>query len=328
MRKKIRVALIAILGLQLALIGVAWWVLTQPMVRALPREGVTRAVDPVRLRAHVRALSVTFFPRDYTHPENLDRVAAYARGALETAGGRVTEQEYTVFGKRYRNVIACFGPAGGERIVVGAHYDTAEQFPGADDNASGVAGLIELARLLGETSDLKLRVDLVAYTLEEPPFFRTAAMGSWVHAGSLKREGVGLRAMFSLEMIGYFSDAPKTQTFPHPLLGLFYPTRGNFIAVIGRVDQVKLARRVKSAMKGASDLDVRSMSGPTWIPGIDFSDHLGYWVHGYPALMVTDTSFYRNDRYHTERDTPETLDYARMAKVVQGVYQAVLALSK
>jgi Zn-dependent M28 family amino/carboxypeptidase len=235
---------------------------------------------------------------------------------------------YVSGARAYRNVIGSFGPERGERIVIGAHYDSFSTYPAADDNASGVAALIELAGLLDETKDLAVRVDLVAYTLEEPPAYRTDAMGSWVHARSLRAEGVAVRAMMSLEMIGYFSDTPGSQAFPHPVLRMFYPTTGNFIAVIGRLGDFRLTRATKAAMRGASDLDVRSMNAPTWIPGVDFSDHRSYWAHGYPAVMITDTAFYRNDRYHTPHDTAETLDYGRMARVVQGVYQAVLALSR
>jgi Zn-dependent M28 family amino/carboxypeptidase len=274
-------------------------------------------------------LTDTLRPRDWTRPDNLDRVAQYIAGPLTTAGARVTEQPYTAFGKyRYRNVIASFGPAGGERIIVGAHYDSYQGLPAADDNASGVAGLIELGRLLGRTKTLRLGVDLVAFTLEEPPAYRTEWMGSWVHAASLRQARVPVRAMIALEMIGYFSDAAGSQELPHPALGLFYPTTGNFIAVIGRVGEAGLVRRVKSSMRSATDLPVHSMNGPTWMPGVDFSDHRSYWAHGYPAVMVTDTAFYRNDRYHTPRDTPDTLDYRRMAKVVEAVHGAVLALGE
>ena len=134
--------------------------------------------------------------------------------------------------------------------------------------------------------------------------------------------------MIALEMIGYFSDTDGSQELPHPGLRFFYPTTGNFIAVIGRIGGGNLVRRAKAGMRGATDLPVYSMNGPTWIPGIDFSDHRSYWAHGYPAVMVTDTAFYRNARYHTPRDTPDTLDYRRMAKVVRGVHGAVRALSE
>src|SRR5262245_17167867 len=186
------------------------------------------SVDPTKRETHVRALSQSFVPRDESHPENLDRCAAYIRGEFERANARVSEQPFTVDGKTYRNVIAHFGPETKEMVVVGAHYDAAGPLPGADDNASGVAGLRELARLLGN-KQLPMRVELVAYTLEEQPYFRSEQMGSAVHANALKQEGAVVRVMFSLEMIGYFSDARDSQHFPSSAFSLFYPTEGNFI---------------------------------------------------------------------------------------------------
>ena len=320
---------VLLLGLVGALVLVAaWYVVTQPMPGSVRRPEASPPADPRRLRESVEMLSRHLGPRDDRHPDNLDKVAAYVRERWEVAGAQVSDQRYPVGRSEYRNVIAAFGPAAGPRIVVGAHYDTAGPLPGADDNASGVAGLLELARLLGSGAPPPARVELVAYTLEEPPHFRTPSMGSWVHAEGLRRESVAVRAMLSLEMIGFFSDAPGSQRFPAPPLRLFYPSRGNFVAVVGRLSDIGLVRQVKAAMRSASDLDVRSMNGPAWVPGVDFSDHLSYWAHGFPAVMVTDTAFYRNDRYHTERDTPETLDYRRMAQVVEGVHAAVRALAR
>ena len=272
----------------------------------------------------MRAL-VGFSPRNETHPENLDRAAAWIRRELEDAGGRVEDQPFKARGAVYRNAIAHFGPERGERIVVGAHYDAAGPYPGADDNASGVAGLLELARLLGETPP-PAHIELVAFTLEEPPSFTSPAMGSAVHAASLKERGVALRAMIALEMIGYFTDAPNSQQYPVSILKLLHPTRGNFIGVVGKLGQGTLVRRIRNAMRRASPLPVRSISAPVSLPGVDFSDHRSYWDVGYEAVMITDTAFYRNPNYHTEHDTPETLDYGRMARVVQGIYGAVLDL--
>jgi Zn-dependent M28 family amino/carboxypeptidase len=285
-------------------------------------------VDAARLEAHVRMLSETLGPRDEGHPENLDRVAAYLRKEFEQAkAAAVWEQPFESRGRTYRNVIASFGPRTNELIVVGAHYDTAGALPGADDNASGVAGLIELAYLLGRTPPA-MRVELVAFTLEEPPYFRSPLMGSAVHAASLRAQGTSVRAMISLEMIGYFSDRPDSQQYPVALLKALYPSRGNFITVVGKLDQGRTLRRVKGAMHGASPLPVYSINAPRAIPGVDFSDHLNYWNQGYDAVMITDTAFYRNPNYHTFTDTPETLDYRRMAMVVQGVYAAVGALAR
>ncbi|HYG63754.1 MAG TPA: M28 family peptidase [Thermoanaerobaculia bacterium] len=287
------------------------------------RRGQEGTVPADRLAVHVQTLAERLAPRDAYHAENLDRVAAYIREELERAKGTVSEQPFEVGGTTYRNVIAHFGPETEERIVVGAHYDAAGPLPGADDNASGVAGLIELGRLLG-ASPPKLRVELVAFALEEPPHFGSSSMGSAVHAGSLKRRGVPVRAMICLEMIGYFSDEPESQRFPLPGLRWIYPSRGNFIAVVGRPGEGGLAGRVKKAMQRATPLPVHSATLPSSVPGVGLSDHRNYWDAGYNAVMITDTAFFRNDNYHTEEDTPETLDYRRMAQVVQGVHAAVL----
>lgn len=283
-------------------------------------------LDPRRLERHVRKLCQEFFPRDAFHPENLDRAAAYIHSRLEEAGAQVADQPFLAGRESYRNVVASFGPASQGCVIVGAHYDAAGELPGADDNASGVAGLLELAGLFRGVR-LSRRVELVAYALEEMPFYGTREMGSAVHARSLSEAGFSVRAMLCLEMIGCFSEEPGSQSFPFPPLRLFYPGRGDFIAVVGNLRGAGLVRRVKRAMRGASDLPVHSISAPSLVPGVDLSDHASYWREGFPAVMITDTAFYRNDRYHTERDTPETLDYGRMAKVVAGVCGAVLDLA-
>ncbi len=328
-RRKRFPMLLLIVSLSIAgLLAALWFVVTQPVMSGRGTGEHSPPVDAARLEAHVRMLSETLGPRDEGHPENLDRAAAYLRAEFERARAvAVSEQPFTSRGRTYRNVVAAFGPPTEEIIVVGAHYDTAGPLPGADDNASGVAGLLELAALLGRTPPA-MRVELVAYTLEEPPYFRSSLMGSAVHAASLKERGVAVRAMLSLEMIGYFDDRDDSQHYPVSLLKAFYPARGNFIAVVGKLDQIRFLRRVKAAMVGASPLPVYSISAPKSIPGVDFSDHLNYWNEGYDAVMITDTAFYRNPNYHTFEDTPDTLDYQRMAQVVQGVYAAVTALTR
>ena len=322
-RRIIKLMLLVVLILLLVLIATWFWV-TQPLLsRATPNS--QRIVDPARLEAHVRKLSIEMGPRDEGHPENLDHVAAYIKNEFSQTGAFVSEQVYRVNARSYRNVIAHFGPETEERIIVGAHYDTAGPLPGADDNASGVAGLIELARLL-KPHELKVRVELVAFSTEEPPYFGTTGMGSYVHADSLRQQNVRVRAMFSLEMIGYFSDAPNSQHFPIGLLSALYPSTGNYIAVVGRLSDASLVRRTKAAMSNAAPLPVYSINAPQFVTGVDFSDQRNYWHAGYNAVMITDTAFYRNRNYHAEQDTAEKLDYKRMAMVVEGVYATVSEL--
>ncbi|HKH43704.1 MAG TPA: M28 family peptidase [Thermoanaerobaculia bacterium] len=314
---------IVVVALLLIVLAVAAWAVSRRRSGERPA-GEARA-QPARLEVSVRTLVESFGPRDEGHPENLDRAATWIRGELERAGGKVSDQPFQIGGATYRNVSAFFGPDTRDRIVVGAHYDTAGPLPGADDNASGVAGVLELARLLG-SSPLKRRVELVAYPLEEPPYFASAQMGSAFHARALKEQGVQVRSMICLEMIGYFSDAPDSQEFPVSALRLTYPTRGNFILIVGRLGQGGVVRRVRNRMqRAAAPLDVRSLVAPASIPGVDFSDHRNYWNEGWDAVMITDSAFYRNPNYHDERDTPDTLDYQRMARVVDGVLAAVVA---
>lgn len=291
---------------------------------------------PAALAEHVAMLAGTLAPRDVDHPENLERAAAYVEAQLREANARVGSEEYRATfrpdlpAEPFRNLVASFGPEGGSRVLVGAHYDAFGMFganPGADDNASGVAGLLELARLLGDRP-LARRVDLVAFTLEEPPFFAGPGMGSRVHARALATAGVPVKAMVCLEMIGYFSDH---QPWPSPLLALVYPHRGDFIGVVGQPFDRGLARRIKGWMRvppatPGPKVPVYSFNGPT-VMGTDASDHSSFWLEGMPAVMVTDTAFMRNPYYHGPDDRPETLDYQRMATVVDGVLNAVLHLA-
>ncbi len=314
-------ALVAVLFVTGTLLGGIAVYTTQPTFT--PKGTGESDVSRERLEAHVRF--ITAKPHDTTQREALDTISTYIAQQFREAGvADVREQAYDQ--GNYRNVIATIGTGAGERVVVGAHYDACGPMPGADDNASGTAGLIELARLLVQHPPRRT-VELVAYTLEEPPHFDTPMQGSVVHAVSLAESKVAVRAMISLEMIGTFSDVADSQTFPLPGMSLLYPTRGNFVAVVGDLGMASLVRTVKAAMQSASPIDVRSMNGPAMIQGIDWSDHKSYRARGYPAVMVTDTAFFRNPRYHTADDKADMLDYAGMAEVVSGVAAAVHALA-
>jgi len=284
------------------------------------------SVDPKRLVAHVRFLSEDCAPRAYDRRENLAKAAAYIRQQFTEKGGDVSKQVYDVNGLTYENVILTLPGKDPARIIVGAHYDAFGNTPGADDNASAVAGLIELARLLADI-ELQHTVELVAYCTEEPPFFGTDDMGSARHAALLRQQRVDVRAMIALEMIGYFTNEKGSQQYPMRLLHLFYPSRGNFIGIVGNTKQRWLTREMKRLMRGTTDLPVYSVSIPSFVPGVDFSDHRSYWEQGFPAVMITDTAFYRNKMYHADGDTADRLDYDRMAKVVVGVFEAVKELA-
>jgi hypothetical protein len=302
-----------------------WLILARPLIAKGVAPNATVSVDPRTLREHVEILSKQFVPRDAGHPEILLKAAEHIATKFRSNGARVGYQEFEVDGTRYKNVIGEYGPDTLDVVVIGAHYDTDGDQPGADDNASGVAGLLELGRLLSQVQ-LQSKVIVAAYVLEEMPHFRTHVMGSAVHAKSLRERGASVKLMISLEMIGYFSEGKNSQGFPSPLLKLFYPSRGNFILVVDRLFSTR-AQDVKKWMSAASELPVYSINAPPIIPGVDFSDHFSFWQQGYPAVMVTDTAFYRNEAYHTRRDTADRLDYDKMAQVVHGVYNFVIRTS-
>lgn len=330
-----RIARSLLLGLVCLAVGIAGCIVlvTQPFVSASVFE--PPPVDARQLEAHVRHLSVDLYPRSYDQFRKIESAAQYVQEQFRLAGAVVSVQDVKVDETSYKNVIAHFGPLTGPVMVIGAHYDShgdanggakfrhgfapETHTPGADDNASGVAGLLELARLLGRTPQTHA-IELVAYTLEEPPHFRTDNMGSAWHANALRAQGRDVAFMLSLEMIGYFSDAPGSQHYPVPGMQYLYSDRGDFIALVGKLSDFSTLRNIKAAMRGASDLPVLSMNAPPLLPGVDFSDHVSYWNEGFPAFMVTDTAFMRNPNYHQAEDSFEKLDYARMAKVVQAVY--------
>jgi len=230
-----------------------------------------------------------------------------------------------VKGKTYKNVICSFGTENKKRIIVGAHYDVCENQEGADDNATGVVGLLELSRQL-KTSKLNYRIDLVAYTLEEPPYFKTEFMGSYVHAKSLLDSNIDVYGMISVEMIGYFKDEKKSQSYPIGILSLFYGNKGNYITLVKKFNTGKFARKFSKNYISSKTIRTKKFTGPKSLPGIDFSDHLNYWKFGFSALMITDTSFYRNKNYHKKSDTMETLDIYRMSKVIDGLYKTLILL--
>lgn len=303
---------------------VAWAYLSQPTLAEIEPTNVT--IDQQRLEDIVKKLSIDFHPRNYQSTQNLEATATYIQKHFEAAGGEVAIQPFEVSGKTYKNVRCNFGNSEAAKVIIGAHYDSHRNTPGADDNASGVAGLIELAYLLGDNTP-DGNFELVAYTLEEPPYFATNYMGSHFHAQSISEDAATIAGVIVLEMIGYFTDEPDSQDYPTPLFKLIYPNTGNFIAVVGKMDQRAFTKQVKVGMKGTNDLPIRSINAPEGIPGIDFSDHRNYWKFGYDAVMITDTAFYRNKAYHESNDTWDRLNYEKMGQVVQGVYSAVVQLA-
>ncbi|WP_276481783.1 M28 family peptidase [Paraflavitalea pollutisoli] len=282
--------------------------------------------DTMLVRQHLVALTKQNGYRNYEDTQALNKTAGYIRQVLLQHADTVYEQTYQVEGRTYRNVIASFGVRHAKRIIVGAHYDVCGKQEGADDNASGVAGLLELARQF-KGRPLHKRIDLVAYTLEEPPFFRTKQMGSYVHAQSLKSMKADVVGMISLEMIGYFRDEPGSQQYPHPALKDQYGDKGDFISLVRLSRQDAFVDGFTQHFQAANTIRSVPFAAPAAVTGVDYSDHMNYWQMGISALMITDTSFFRNHHYHQAGDKLETLDITRLSKVVDGVLSAMLAMA-
>jgi hypothetical protein len=281
------------------------------------------AADTVTMRGHLKFLTEGSGYRNYLNPDQLNKIASYIYQHYSLYADTVYYQEFVVDGQVYKNVIASFGQKNKTRIVVGAHYDVCGNQAGADDNASGVTGLLELARMLNGQK-LHYRIDLVAFSLEEPPYFRTDSMGSYIHAQSLVGERIF--GMISLEMIGFFNDEKKSQTYPAGILKMIYGGRGNYITLVKKSSAGKFARQFSKEFKRTNVMRTKKFTGRAALPGIDFSDHLNYWKFGISAMMITDTAFYRNKNYHESTDTLETLDLKRMANVIDGVFTSLVKL--
>jgi hypothetical protein len=285
----------------------------------------TTVSDTTLIKSHLTAITKTGKFRTYKNIDQLNKTAEYIKTVFSQYSDSIFTQEYSVNGQVYKNVICSFGIENKKRIIVGAHYDVCNNQEGADDNASGVVGLLELSRLL-KGQKLNQRIDLVAYSLEEPPYFRTEFMGSYIHAKSLVDNKTEVYGMISLEMIGYFKDEKKSQSYPIGLLSLFYGNKGNYITLVKKFGAGQFTRNFCRKYKSTKVIRTKKFTAPPVLPGIDFSDHLNYWKFGFSALMLTDTSFFRNKNYHEPTDTMETLDIKRMAKVIDGVFSTLTTL--
>ncbi|PHR47038.1 MAG: peptidase M28 [Fluviicola sp.] len=281
--------------------------------------------DTLSIKDHLNKIINTEKPRNHRNIESLNYVADYIFNEFNRYADTVYYQPYMVGNKEYKNVICVFGKKNAKTVVVGAHYDVCGDQDGADDNASGVVGLLELAKLL-KGEKLKHRIEIVAYTLEEPPYFRTENMGSYIHAKSLYENGADVYGMFCLEMIGYYDDSKKSQDYPLGILSLFYGNRGNYITLVNKFSKGKFSRKFNKRFKRQKLIRTKKFTAPAKLPGIDFSDHLNYWAFDFSALMITDTAFYRNKNYHQTTDTIETLDLLRMSKVIDSVFHALISM--
>jgi Zn-dependent M28 family amino/carboxypeptidase len=279
---------------------------------------------PSYLRAVVTTLARDIGIRTYRHTDRLASAERFISDELTSFGYLVTKQTFTYDGLPLQNIIAeQKGARAPERVlVVGAHYDTVRTTPGADDNASGVAGLLGIARALAGKS-LDRTVRFVAFAFEEPPAYRTKSMGSYQYARHLQDGGEQAEGMVCLEMIGYFNDRQGSQHYPFPFMNRKFPKTGNYLALVGNRRSEKFTTAMAAAFRTATDLPVITLNAPAIVVGIDFSDHWSFNKFGVPSFMVTDTAFYRNPHYHAPTDLPETLDYLRMAKAIDGLAAAV-----
>lgn len=292
-----------------------------PVVVRVPSVKIEATPSAERMRADVAQLCGPFSPRDYEHPENLDKAAAWIFSQFHEAGLHVEMQRYVIAGKAYINVIGQVPGTGLERgaLVIGAHYDTFMGHPGADDNASGVAVLLELVRTLPKKAPRRSWY-FVAFSTEEPPFFGTEHMGSAHFARRLLDRNIDVTLMVALDGVGRYSDEQGSQSFPMPVVGFLYPSEGNFIAVVGNMKSGRSLRRVKSAILATRSIPVFSFRAPTLVQGVDGSDHASFWRYDMPAVLLTDTLYGRHNDYHTATDTQEKLDYDKMAQLVIGLH--------
>lgn len=314
------------------LLGVTWLLrMTQMPLKSykgpLPPLSPEQTGLAQRLSTHVKYLSVTVGERNIPRIGSLRATAQHLRTTLEEAGFSAREQTYSVEGHELSNIEADL--PGGENttglIIVGAHYDSVAGTVGANDNATGVAALLELARLL-RASKLRKTVRFVLFVNEEPPYFQTDSMGSLVYAHQLRHDRVPVSAMISLETIGFYSDKPGSQKYP-PLLSLFYPSRGDFIGFVGNAESRGLLRQSIRSFREAASFPSEGIAAPSDWPGVGWSDHWSFWQENYPAIMITDTAVFRYPYYHTPRDTFEKIDYEKTARVVDGVRHVVEVLA-
>lgn len=294
------------------------------MSSAITAEITSREGNEASLLSTVRYLSEEIGERNYRDLPKLDKTADYIESSLRSFGCFVSRQTFTYEERTYYNVIGEVKgsqPSKKEILIIGAHYDTAVGTPGADDNASGIAGLLELARM-SALGPPERTIRFVAFSLEEPPVFGTQSMGSYIYAKKTAQEDIKIYGMISLEMIGYFCEEKGCQSYPTGV-GWLFPDQGNFISFVGNLSSRSFTRTVKTFFAKSSDFPVETLNTFSSITGVDFSDHRNFWTFGFDAFMITDTAFNRNRNYHKPEDTWEKLDFKRLNRVITGLYRSI-----
>jgi hypothetical protein len=340
MTKRVLFSTLRIAIAVLLVFAILWWIgMRMPGKKVMKAAALspTEIVLRDELKADVEKLAGEIGERNMWHYAKLNAAADFIESEFLRAGLRPRRDSYTLDGRECHNIEVEIAAQQGTAastlpiVLIGAHYDSVLGAPGANDNGTGVAGVLALARRLAgkgrltETPYKTLR--FVAFVNEEPPFFQTPQMGSYVYASRCRNHGDRIFAMISLETIGYFSDAPRSQTYPSIGLGAFYPTVGNFIGFVGNVGSRTLLRRALSIFRETKKLPAEGAALPAFIPGVAWSDQWSFWQHGYPGVMITDTAPFRYPHYHRATDTPDKLDYDRFALVVSGMEKVIVDLA-
>ena len=318
-----------LIGVVAVLVGMpvacVFWMTSVPgrsYVGPLPPLTPEQARAAARLRFDVT--SIASVPHNVGHPAALEASARHIERSLGAMGYRVARQAYGVE-QDVRNIEVVIEPAQTQAptLVIGAHYDSWGDAPGANDNGSGAAALIEIARQLHDLQGrAMIRIRLVFFVNEEPPYFQTARMGSFIYAQRLERSGEKIRGMISLETLGYYTDREGSQRYPPPL-GMFYPARGNFVAFVGLTSSRSFVRQTVKTFRAVASFPSEGGTAPGFVRGMDWSDHWSFDQAGFPALMVTDTAPFRYPHYHQESDVPEKVNYEQLSRVVWGLSQMI-----
>jgi hypothetical protein len=332
-RRMSLLAVFLILGIAAAGYGALHYMTSvpgKPHVGALPPLTPEEAALAQSLTRHIATIAAR--EHNLAHYDELEKVARYIEATLASFGYDVGRQEFLAEGKVVRNIDVTVEPAGQradpEVIVVGAHYDSVSGSPGANDNASGVAAVIELARLARDLDAVGAkRIRFAFFVNEEPPYFRTEAMGSLQYARALARRNERVIAMYSLETIGFYSSEPGSQIYPAPF-GLIFPDRGDFVAFVGMLGSRALVRNTMRSFRSHTAFPTIGGVVPGFVPGIGWSDHWAFAEHGFQAVMITDTAPFRYPHYHRPSDTPDKVDAEKVARVVKGMERVIRDLSR
>jgi hypothetical protein len=327
-----RMSLLAILLLLAVVAGLGYGALRYmtavpgtPHQGALPPLSAEESALAAALARHIAVIAAR--EHNVAHYDALEEVARYLEETLETLGYSVGRQVFTADGKPVRNIDVTIEPppaiSDPEVVVVGAHYDSARGTPGANDNATGAAAVLELARLLRDLKGTsRKRIRLVLFVNEEPPYFMTDAMGSLNYARVLAARHERVVAMYSLETIGFYSSEPGSQSYPTPF-GLIYPDRADFVAFVGMLGSRPLLQETVRSFRAHTPFPTIGGVAPRTVPGIGWSDHAAFAEHGFQAVMVTDTALFRYPHYHLPSDTPDKIDTEKLARVVKGMERVV-----